>query len=308
MTTRDPMEQKSPDRDAADATASPKGSFAQRRPVALFVILALGIGWVVLGIPAVAGIRFAPFLLALVFLGLLGPAFVVSRMADGPGAIRRLLSRALIWRFSVMRWGIIVFGVPVLSLALAAATGTLQSPEGGWADLIATYLIETFITGLLIINLWEEMAWAGFAQTRLMASRGLLVGSLLTAVAFAAVHIPLQFEGDWTWSDVAVGLASLVVLSPFARYLIGMHLLDTRGSVLAAGVQHASWNAAQKLDAVEGGDWQMVGAIILLTLLLAAGRRIWRPEAHPIGPDDEKAAASEWTALHRAEAAPPPKS
>jgi len=41
-----------------------------------------------------------------------------------------------------------------------------------------------------------------------------------------------------------------------------MHLLDTRGSILAAGVQHASWNAAQKLEAVEGGDWdwQMVTA------------------------------------------------
>ena len=288
-------------RDSADAAEPRNGSFAQRRPVALFVVLALGIGWLALGIPAVAGLRFAPFLLALVFLGLLVPALVVSRMADGPGAIRRLLSRALIWRFSIVRWVIIVFGVPVLALALAAATGTLQSPEGGWADLIATYLIETFLTGLLIINLWEEMAWAGFAQTRLMASRGLLVGSLLTAVAFAAVHIPLQFEGDWRWSDVAVGLAALVVLSPFARYLVGMHLLDARGSVLAAGVQHASWNAAQKLDALEGGDWQMLGAVILLTVLVAVGRRVWRPESHPTGTDEERAAASEWTALPRAE-------
>jgi membrane protease YdiL (CAAX protease family) len=300
MTTRDPIEQRSPDRDAADTPASSSASFAQRRPVALFVLLALGIGWVVLGIPAVAGTPFAPFLLALIFLALLVPALVVSRMADGPGAIRQLLSRALIWRFSVIRWAIIVLGVPVLTLAVAAATGTLQSPEAGWADLITTYLIDTFITGLLIINLWEEMAWAGFAQTRLMASRGLPVGSLLTALAFGAIHIPLQFEGDWTWSDAGVGLASVFFLAPFARYLNGMHMLDTRGSVLAAGVQHAAWNAAQKLDAVEGGDWQMLGAVILLTLLLAVGRRVWRPEAHPLGTHDEKAAASAWTALRPA--------
>jgi len=286
------------DQNSADATASSSAPFAQRRPVALFVVLALAVGWVVLAIPAVAGFPFAPFLLALIFLGLLVPALVVSRMADGPGAIRLLLSRALIWRFSVLRWAIIVFGVPILTLAVGAATETLQSPEGGWADLIATYLIDTFVTGLLIINLWEEMAWAGFAQTRLMASRGLLVGSALTAVAFAAIHIPLQFEGDWTWSDVAVGLVALILLSPFARYLIGMHMLDTRGSVLAAGVQHASWNAAQKLDAVEGGDWQMLGAVILLTVLLAIGRRVWQPEAHPLGTDDEEAAAAEWTATH----------
>jgi len=30
-----------------------------------------------------------------------------------------------------------------------------------------------------------------------------------------------------------------------ARHLLGMHLLDTGGSILAAGVQHASLNAAQ---------------------------------------------------------------
>jgi uncharacterized protein len=72
--------------------------------------------------------------------------------------------------------------------------------------------------------------------------------------------------------------------------------LDTRGSILAAGVQHASWNAAQKLDAVEGGDWnwQLVTAIALLTLLLAIGRRIRRPQARPVGPEAEKAAAAQW--------------
>jgi hypothetical protein len=65
---------------------------------------------------------------------------------------------------------------------------------------------------------------------------------------------------------------------------------------LAAGVQHASWNAAQKLEAVEGGawDWQMVTAVALLTVLLAVGRRIRPPQARPVGPEAEKAAAAQW--------------
>jgi hypothetical protein len=40
-----------------------------------------------------------------------------------------------------------------------------------------------------------------------------------------------------------------------------------RGSILAAGIQHASWNAAQNLNVVEGGDWewQTLAAVALLT-------------------------------------------
>jgi hypothetical protein len=66
--------------------------------------------------------------------------------------------------------------------------------------------------------------------------------------------------------------------------LLGMHLLDTRGSILAASDQHASWNAAQNLNVVEGGDWewQTLAAVALLTALVAIGRRLWRPESRPV--------------------------
>ena len=275
------------------ARREPGTTRARRDPITVFLLLAFGIGLPLLAIPAIAGIQFAPFLLGLVYLGLLVPALVASRMADGPGAVRRLLSRALMWRFGIVRWGVIVFAVPLLTVAVAAASGTLESPEGGWVDPITTYLFNTFIVGVLILNLWEETAWAGFAQTRFMARHGLLVASLLTALFFAAIHIPLQFEGNWSWSEVGVGWATLFVLAPFYRYLIGMHLLDTGGSILAAAVQHASWNEAGKLDGVSG-DWQAAVAIVLLTLLLAAGRQIWRREKRPTGRGAEQAAAAGW--------------
>jgi membrane protease YdiL (CAAX protease family) len=129
-----------------------------------------------------------------------------------------------------------------------------------------------------------------------MARHGLLVGSLITAVFFAAIHVPLQFEGNPSGSRILASTGLVFLTALIARYLIGMHLLDTGGSILAAGVQHASWNAAQKLEAVEGGDWnwQMVTAVALLTLLLAVGRRIRRPQARPVGPEAEKAAAAQW--------------
>ena len=55
-------------------------------------------------------------------------------------------------------------------------------PERGWPATVAWALFDTLVFGALVLNLWEETAWGGFAQSRLMARHGLLVGALLTAL------------------------------------------------------------------------------------------------------------------------------
>ena len=64
----------------------------------------------------------------------------------------------------------------------------------------------------------------------------------------------------------------LLISAPFFRYLVGTVLLDTRGSLLAAGILHASFNASGALPVVSGG-WQYVPAMIVLTLAVAVVRR-----------------------------------
>jgi membrane protease YdiL (CAAX protease family) len=265
----------------------------RRRPVTAFLIAAFGIGWSLLAVPLVASLPTDLFLLALVFVALLAPALLVTRAAGGPGAVRRFLSRALVWRFGVGRWALILLGMPALTVGLAAATGTLSAPDDGWAVVVARYLFTTLIFGALILNIWEEAAWGGFAQSRLMARHGLLVGSLLTAPLFAGIHLPLLFADDPSTSSVLIGAALLFGAAPFYRYLLGMHLLDTGGSILAIGVQHAAWNAAGNLAPVSG-DWQVVVAAVLLTLGVAAARRLWHPTSQPSGRDAEMAAATRW--------------
>ncbi len=285
-----------PSRTAQDAERRPSRltRFAERRPVSAYLIGALGIGLPLLVAPAIAGIPLIPFVLPMTYIAFLGSALVVTRLAGGPGAVRQLLSRLLIWRFSVARWAVIVFAVPVLTVALAAASGTLERPDGGWGSVLGDYLFATFVFGALLINLWEETAWSGFMQSRMMERHGLLVGSLLTGLPVAMYHVPLSFEGDWTWSEAGLGLALVFGLVPFYRYLLGMHLLDTGGSLLAVGIQHASWNAATNLG-VFSGVWQPGAAVVVLTLLLAVGRRFWGRERHPVGRDAE-AEAARWTA------------
>jgi hypothetical protein len=65
----------------------------------------------------------------------------------------------------------------------------------------------------------------------------------------------------------------LIVLAPFMRYLIGTVLVDTNGSVLAAGLIHASMNASGALTAVHG-IWQYPAALIALTLLVTGHRNL----------------------------------
>jgi uncharacterized protein len=181
----------------------------------------------------------------------------------------------------------------VLTVAFAAASGTLDSPDGGWLGVAVTYLVSTIIVGAFILNVWEEAAWGGFAQSRLMARHGLLVGSLLAAPLFVAIHIPLLFESGWTWSEVGAGLALLVVAAPVYRYQLGMHLLDTKGSILAIGVQHAAWNASGNLDGVDG-EWQVIAAVAVLTMCLAFAGRMRSTKSRPLGAEAEKSAAAEW--------------
>src|SRR4029453_392269 len=105
----------------------------------------------------------------------------------------------------------------------------------------------TLIFGAVLGNVWEETAWAGFAQSRLMDRHGLLRGSLLTAIPFALIHLPLAFEGHrvggTSGRDLAITWAVLILAAPVMRYLLGMTLLGTGGSVLAVGILHASFNA-----------------------------------------------------------------
>ena len=274
------------------AVAHPKG-LAGRRPMTTFLALVFGIGWPMLTVPLLVGVPADPFLLGLVFLALLTPALVVSRLAGGPGSIKRLLSRATNWRFGIFRWAVIVLGVPALTVGVAAASGTLAAPTDGVVAEFGAYLFATFIFGALIVNVWEELAWGGFAQSRLMERHGLLVGSLLTAPPFVAIHVPLLFPSGWTWGDVAVGFAVLCVAAPFYRYLLGMHLLGTGGSVLAIGVQHAAWNAAGNIDGVDG-EWQVIAAVALLTALMAIARQRGNSMRRPIGRDAEMGAAAGW--------------
>jgi membrane protease YdiL (CAAX protease family) len=203
---------------------------------------------------------------------LAGATWITARIAGRRG-VRRLYAGLTRWRLGT-RYLLVVAAMPLVTVVVAAATGTLHS--GGWAAVVWTYLL-FLVLGAVTGNLWEETVWAGFVQGRLMDARGLLIGSLLTAVPFYLIHLPLAFEANgWkgtTWQDAAIDWALLLLAAPFQRYLIGTLLVDTGGSTLAAGLMHASINAAGAMAVIPGG-WQHIPALVVLTV--AVGGYRWR--------------------------------
>ena len=256
----------------------PRGWF-RRTAVAHPIILLLGVAtafvWTTQMASALAGVDLMPAKLAELLL-LVGLAIAITRISDGRRGVRQLFAGLLRWRLG-WRYLVIVVAMPLLTLGVAAATGTLHQPHGGWALLGLTYVF-FLAAGAVSANIWEETVWGAFVQGRLMARHGLIVGSLLTAVPVFLVHLPLAFETNgWhgtTWRDAFITWGVLLLAAPFQRYLIGTLLIDTGGSTLAAGLIHASINAAGAMTIIPGG-WQHIPALIVLTLAVVAFRS-WR--------------------------------
>jgi uncharacterized protein len=251
--------------------ATPR-SFVARHPVAVLLAVGIAFVWITQMGSLLAGVDVMPAKIAELVV-LLGGATWICYVIGGRSEIRRLYAGLTRWRLG-WRYPMLILAMPLLTLAVAFATGTLHAPTDGWTSVVLTYLL-LLVLGAVTGNLWEETVWGGFVQGRLMAARGLLVGSLLTAVPFFLMHLPLAFEvNGWkgtTWHDAFVDWGLILLAAPFLRYLIGTLLIDTGGSTLAAGLMHASFNAAGAMVVIPGG-WQQIPALIILTLAVAAYR------------------------------------
>lgn len=248
----------------------------RRYPITSYLVVIFGVVWSGLGIPRLAGHSVAPdrlslVLSALAFGVLFGGAVLVTAVADGRPGVRRFLKGLVHWRIGVGRWVVVVGALPALTVAVAGAAGTLQTPPEGWLRMGLTYLSTGVVGGALLINLWEEAAWAGFVQQRLMNRHRLLAGSVLTAVPFTLIHVPGTFQNTPA-AVAAFNVAVVALVAPILRYLFGTMLIDTRGSILAVGVLHASFNAAGTLPAATGG-WELIPAMLILTVAVAVHRR-----------------------------------
>ena len=244
------------------------------RPMVVFATTAIAMGWALLGPMVWFDLPSAPFVLAATLLALIVPAIVLTARETGRAGVRALLRDAV--RLPRPLWWapVAAFTVPGLTWAVASGLGGAKPLT---TDLLTDVFV-AFLSSLLVINLWEEMAWTGFAQRRAMARWGLVRGSLVIAVLFAAIHLPLAFDGAETAGDVAAGIGILIGTGVGLRLLIaGLHSWSGR-SLLAVAILHASFNVTG--DLVDPStDW--VRYVVTVLLGLAAISVMTRRPARP---------------------------
>ena len=266
-------------------TATGLRGWTARRPVASFLVLLFTLAYPVMSLPVLAAHGVIPdgwmprlpgldpervAAVMLVFLALLPTTFLVTWAADGRPGVARLVRRMFRWRIGARWWLLVLAGLPTLTMSLALLLGDHLTP----VDVAPFVITQTlgFLVNLLLINLWEETAWAGFVQTRLERRHSLPIAAILTAIPFALIHMPLHFIGNFTLESLATALITLLIVSILVRLLLGVVLRGTRDSILAVAAVHTMFNRSNNDEGVVSGllEGQAQGLAGLFAVILLA--------------------------------------
>jgi len=278
-------------RTAASRAANPRSpggfrAWTARRPLLAFLALALPAGWAILAVPSLAYHGVIPgreipgelFPLALTVLVMLPAAAWVTSVTEGRAGVRALFSRTFRWRFGLGWWVAAFLALPLTSVAVGVLLGRTVDTAAVSSVLIGIPV--SVLLPLVLVNLWEETVWAGFFQIRLERRHGWATAAALTAIAFAAIHLPMLFATEFTAASVLRAIGFMLVAALAVRLVAAVFLRGTGGSVLAVAVMHATWNASSGEDSVvddllSGGQPSTI-AVVAVALVTAAAALVVR--------------------------------
>jgi len=188
---------------------------------------------------------------ALLYVGTLtGPCvagILLTALIDGRVGLRTLLARLRRWRVGP-RWYALAL-VPVLVTTATFLLLSLLSSDFRPALLESndkTGIVMRAVGPSLIVPLFEEIGWTGFAVPRLLSRHAALRTGLTVGVVWGAWHFPLFWEGN-TFSatlPLAILLARLFSWLPPFRVLM-VWVYDRTGSLLVVMLMHAVLVATQ---------------------------------------------------------------
>jgi len=162
------------------------GNWIARHDLLLYFILAYVLSWAIWPL-----VILNPESSPLVPFGPLIAAVIVALLAGGLRELRALLGQLLRWRVRPIWYVVALLGPFVLAAvtaALTVATGAPAPSPEAYADWlgIAVALLSTII----IVGLFEEVGWRGFALPRLQQRLDALWAALVLGVIWALWHLP----------------------------------------------------------------------------------------------------------------------
>jgi uncharacterized protein len=264
-------------------------ALARRHPLTVFLALVFGFTTAVLAVALLAqgsdhlerslleplGVDLASAATAaMLILGLFPAALIVTALQGGRPAVRELVRRMFRWRTNLGWWLLALFALPAGTVLLAVLFGDaaqLPSRNVFWRELLA------LATAFLLYNLPEEAAWAGFFQTQLERRHNFFIAAALTAIPFAAIHLPVQIVNGEVDSaaDLGANFLLLLLFGVVMRVFYGMVLRGAANSILLVGLTHTMFNRSNNNDGIgaailEGENRQFAAllATVLITIVL----------------------------------------
>ena len=179
-------------------------SFIVGHPIASFLFLFYGIGWLCLVPPLLgtegfgilpADVPLGPFrLLGIAFFAIV--PFVVTRIVGGPGSVRRLAGQVRHVRVAPQWYVIALFGPPAalfLAAIIVKGTAPIEALARNFTSIPTDFLLGLVVLALLG-NLWEETSWTGFVTSRLQARYGDLPPETATRLGELCERIERQMQ------------------------------------------------------------------------------------------------------------------
>jgi len=225
------------------AVPSRNENFAARHPALTYFALTFSLSW--LGafavaaphllrgeaIPKFAGLMMFPAML-------LGPSAVgifLTRIAEGPAALRELFSRMFRVRVPA-RWYAALLIPPALVLTVLYIMKTFVSSD---------FAPNRFFIGIgfgFVAGFFEEIGWMGYAFPKMRRADNALAPAILLGLLWAAWHIPVI---DYLGTSTPHGAYWLPFFLAFGAAMTAMRILiawlySNTKSVLLAQLLHAS--------------------------------------------------------------------
>lgn len=235
---------------------SPVQSFVTRRPMLTYFALAFAISWAgglfVLGpsrIPTTVEIlmTIGPIMYVAMLAGPSVAGLLMTSLVSGRAGLRELLARLTTWRVGGRWYAVALLAPPLMVIAVSLAL-SFFSPDFLPAIFITNEkpgVLSSVVAGL-IVGIFEELGWTGFAIPRIRRRCGVFSTGLLVGVLWGAWHFPMFWEPNSFSGALPFGVLLVRLFSWLPAFRILMvWVYDRTGSLLVAMLMHGSLTAAQ---------------------------------------------------------------
>jgi uncharacterized protein len=207
-------------------------------------------------------------------IGLFSTALFVIWAGEGRSGVTRHLRRMTRWRVNIGWWLLVLSGLPLITTGFAVVLGHSVRT----VDLMGMFVSQLGLLAInfVLVNFWEEAAWAGLFQTRLERRHNIFAIAVLSAVPFALAHLPLQFflPGEVTAMSLAVALVIYFVVSALVRPMLATFLRGTGDSLLLVALLHSVFNRTNNDNGIvatlTSGDARLLAMAVGPVLLTVA--------------------------------------